>query len=128
MGSSWKFVKLDPKWIGDSWDKSSPSNSSERGFTTKILAPLLEEFANCMLRGLKLRLGPSDEMEHEKKLHFLREFLLFRLEKGIMDWSAIGLNRLHGQKSSRDSEQSRLAEGACEIIYQVGKPEFGAGP
>ena len=56
------------------------------------------------------------EMEQEKKLHLVVRFFL-RLEKGK------GLNCLHdGQKRS---EESKLAEGDCEIIYGwIGKHQF----
>jgi hypothetical protein len=116
-------VKLDPTWIGCSWDKSSPSNSLEKRLTTNILAPRPVELASSTL---KLRLGASEGMAHEKNLHFLREIeipwakpscslLLFRLEKGI-DWlvKVKELKRLHGQNGCH--EQSKLAEVDCGII------------
>ncbi|XP_031394810.1 uncharacterized protein LOC116206159 [Punica granatum] len=46
MGSSWRFVKLEPIWRDDSsWDNlilSMPLNSWYSLFATKLLAPLLE--------------------------------------------------------------------------------------
>lgn len=100
-----------PIWSGDSWDKSSPSNSWESRLTTKILAPRLAELANSTLRQFKSRLGRSEGMAQDKKLQFLGEFLLFRLEKGI-EGLVMGLNNC----CCCDCEQSKLAEGDCEII------------
>ncbi|OWM68513.1 hypothetical protein CDL15_Pgr023478 [Punica granatum] len=127
MGSSWRFVKLEPIWRDDSsWDNlilSMPLNSWYSLFATKLLAPLLEGPVTWAALKVDFQGLEGEVTEQALKPHLrkgnegayvarMREGVLLFLEKNGMEWGLqSSRGSPQGQSGEKLSEKWKLAQG-----------------
>ncbi|OWM79153.1 hypothetical protein CDL15_Pgr003324 [Punica granatum] len=130
MGSSWRFVKLEPIWRDDaSWDNlisSTPLNSWYNLFATKLLTPLLEGSAIWVALKVDFRESEEEVTEQALKLHLqkgndrscvagMREWFLLFWKKNRTEWGLeSSWGSPQGQSGEKLSEKWKLAQGEEE--------------